>query len=400
MIDIAPVFPLLPAVSGKKVSAAFDGGRITSDGGVLLLASTRARRICARLAALVPDGRDPTRTRHSVADIFLARSLAIAAGYEDADDLDDLRHDPAFKMALGKAPDAQIGLVSQPTMSRWENNADLRCAIRMANAMIDVFCESYDAPPTSITLDIDETFDAAHGQQQLSFWNGFYGERGFLPIHVYDTATGRPLACVLRTAKTPSGQELRAQLRRLIRRIRRYWPWTRIVLRGDGHYSRPEVMAWCEARENLDYIFGLPSNSALRKDPIVAGARDVCAVRRAKEQLPVLRGFCETRYAAASWVGVQRRVIARISAANIGPNRFHQNRIFSWPNSIPHSCRRSSTLRNENGKRTYIMTAMRMISGLLWKPLKGSVFFFVSKGFETTLSASTQILLARPRRGF
>jgi len=314
MIDIAPVFPLLPAVSGKKVSAAFDGGRITSDGGVLLLASTRARRICARLAALVPDGRDPTRTRHSVADIFLARSLAIAAGYEDADDLDDLRHDPAFKMALGKAPDAQIGLVSQPTMSRWENNADLRCAIRMANAMIDVFCESYDAPPTSITLDIDETFDAAHGQQQLSFWNGFYGERGFLPIHVYDTATGRPLACVLRTAKTPSGQELRAQLRRLIRRIRRYWPWTRIVLRGDGHYSRPEVMAWCEARENLDYIFGLPSNSALRKDPIVAGARDVCAVRRAKEQLPVLRGFCETRYAAASWDGVQRRVIARIEA--------------------------------------------------------------------------------------
>lgn len=314
MTDIAPVFPSLPAVSGKKVSAAFDGGRITSDGGVLLLASTRARSICARLASLVTDGRDPTRTRHSVADMFFARSLAIAAGYEDADDLDELRHDPAFKMALGKVPGAQIGLVSQPTMSRWENTIDLRCAIRMAFTMIDAFCESYEAPPASITFDIDETFDAAHGEQQLSFWNGFYGERGFLPIHVYDTATGRPVACVLRTAKTPSGKELRAHFRRLIRRIRSHWPRTRILLRGDGHYSRPEVMAWCEAQENLDYIFGLPSNAALRKDPIVAGARDACAVRRAKEQLAVLRSFCETRYAAASWEGVQRRVIARIEA--------------------------------------------------------------------------------------
>jgi len=314
MTDIAPVFPSLPSVSGKKVSAAFDGGRITSDGGVLLLASTRARSICARLAALVTDGRDPTRTRHSVADMYFARSLAIAAGYEDAEDLDDLRHDPAFKMALGKAPDAQIGLVSQPTMSRWENNVDLRCAIKMAFTMIDAFCESYDAPPAAITLDIDETFDAAHGGQQLAFWNGFYGERGFLPIHVYDTATGRPVGCVLRTAKTPSGHELRAQLRRLIRRIRRYWPRTRIVIRGDGHYSRPEVMTWCEAQENLDYIFGLPSNAVLRKDPTIDSARDACAVRRAKKQLPVLRSFCETRYAAASWEGVQRRVIARIEA--------------------------------------------------------------------------------------
>jgi len=314
MTDTAPLFPSLPAICGKKVSAAFDGGRITSDGGVLLLASTQARRICARLAALVPDNRDPARTRHEVADMFQARSLAISAGYEDADDLDDLRHDPAFKMALGKTPDAPIGLVSQPTMSRWENNVDLRCAIKMANAMIDVFCESYEAPPASITLDIDETFDAAHGEQQLAFWNGFYGERGFLPIHVYETETGRPVAFVLRPAKTPSGKELRAHMRRLIRRIRSHWPQTLILLRGDGHYSRPEVMAWCEAQKHLDYLFGLSTNATLRKDPIVAATADACAVRRAKGALPVLRTHCETRYAAASWGGVHRRVIARIEA--------------------------------------------------------------------------------------
>lgn len=314
MTDTAPVFPSLPAVCGKKVGAAFDGGRITSDGGVLLLASTRARGMCERLASLVPDARDPTRTRHDVADMFLARGLAIAAGYEDADDLDDLRHDPAFKMALGKTPGAKIGLVSQPTMSRWENNVDLRCAIRMANAMIDVFCESYEAPPASITLDIDETFDAAHGEQQLAFWNGFHGERGFLPIHVYETETGRPVAFVLRPAKTPSGKELRAHVRRLIQRIRSHWPQTLILLRGDGHYSRPEVMAWCEAQKHLDYLFGLSTNATLRKDPIVAATADACAVRRAKGALPVLRTHCETRYAAASWGGVHRRVIARIEA--------------------------------------------------------------------------------------
>ena len=327
MTDTARVFPSLPAVCGKKVSAAFDGGRITSDGGVLLLASTQGRGICERLATLVPDDRDPTRTRHDVADMFLARSLAIAAGYEDADDLDDLRHDPAFKMALGKAPGAKIGLVSQPTMSLlssfaskrlpgsgWENNVDLRCAIKMANAMIDVFCESYELPPASITLDIDETFDAAHGEQQLAFWNGFYGERGFLPIHVYETETGRPVAFVLRTAKTPSGKELRAHVRRLIRRIRSHWPQTLILLRGDGHYSRPEVMAWCEAQESLDYLFGLPSNTALRNDPVVSRAKDACAVHRAKGALPVLRTHCETRYAAASWDKADRRVIARIEA--------------------------------------------------------------------------------------
>ena len=209
MTDTAPLFPSLPAVPGKKVGAAFDGGRITSDGGVLLLASTRARRMCGRLASLVPDARDPTRIRHDVADMFPARSPAIAAGYEDADDLDDLRHDPAFKTAPGKTPGAKTGPVGQPTMPRWENKVDPRVAIKMANIMIDAFRESCEAAPTSITLDIDETFDATHGEQQLAFWNGFYGERGFLPIHVCEIGTGRAVAFVLRPAKTPSGKELR-----------------------------------------------------------------------------------------------------------------------------------------------------------------------------------------------
>ncbi len=317
MTDPAPLFPSLPALSGKKVSAAFDGGRITSDGGVMVLAEAERRLdVANRLAALIPDRRDPTRTLHPVAEIFRARILAIAAGYEDANDLDALRHDAAFKMALGRTPGAALGLVSQPTMSRWENQPDLRAVIRLTYAMIDLYCDSHARPPKAITLDIDDTFDAAHGEQQLAFWNGFHGERGFSPIHVYEAESQRPVAFVLRPAKTPSGAEARAHVRRLIRRIRHHWPDVRILLRGDGHYARPELMAYCEAT-GIDYLFGLPMNSVLQRDPVIMAAADVCAVVRAEGDLLVHRTHAETTYAAKSWAR-KRRVIARIEATTLG----------------------------------------------------------------------------------
>lgn len=283
---------------------------------MLLAVAERGLGIADRLAALIPDRRDPTRTLHRLADIFRARILTIAAGYEDANDLDALRHDPMFKMALGRTPEAKLGLASQPTMSRWENAGDLRTVIRLTYAMIDIYCDSYAAPPAAITLDIDDTFDAAHGEQQLAFWNGFHGERGFSPIHVYEAETERPVAFVLRPAKTPSGNEARAHVRRLIRRIRRHWPDTRVLLRGDGHYARPELMAWCEAN-GVDYLFGLPMNAILRRNPVIAAAADACAVVRAEGDLPVYRTHAETRYAARSW-GCERRVIARFEATMLG----------------------------------------------------------------------------------
>jgi hypothetical protein len=170
MTDPAPLSLSFPAIRAKKVTGAFDGGAITSDAGVLLLAQAERRiGIVDRLAALIPDGRDPARVVHSLADILRARVLAIAAGYEDADDLDALRHDPAFMMALGKAPGEAVGLASQPTCSRWENAPDTRAVIRMGREMVDIYCDSHDTPPGAVMLDIDDTFDAAHGQQRLSF---------------------------------------------------------------------------------------------------------------------------------------------------------------------------------------------------------------------------------------
>lgn len=314
--DSVPVFSF-PAVSGKKVTAAFDGGRLTSDGGVLLLARVeRQIGICDRIAACIADPRDPSRVVHATADILRARVLAIACGYEDADDLDALRDDPGFRLALGKLPGSGPGLASQPTMSRWENAPTTRELARIMGVMIDFYCTSYPVAPAAVTLDIDDTCDVVHGYQQLSFWNGHHGERCFLPIHVYDTATCRPVAMLLRTGKTPSGAEASGHIRRLIRHIRRHWPKTRITLRGDSHYGRPEVMDWCEAK-GIDYIFGLATNAALRADPVIITAADACATKRATEQYAVLRHYAETRYAAKSWKQ-ERRVVTRIEASTLG----------------------------------------------------------------------------------
>jgi len=315
--DSAPRFSF-PAICRKKVSAAFDGGRLTSDGGVLLLAQAeRQLGLAQRLAGCIADPRDQSRVVHDLGDILRARMLAIACGYEDADDLNSLRHDPGFKLALGKLPSGVIGLASQPTMSRWENAPTTHELVRLTGALVDLYCASYPTPPVAVTLDIDETVDVVHGGQQLSFWNGHYGERCFLPIHVYDTATGRPAAMLLRTGKTPSGAEMAGHVRRLIRRIRRHWPDTRITLRGDGHYARPEIMAWCE-KNDIDYVFGLPGNKALQADPVIVSHGDACATDRALRDLGVLRRYAETRYAAKSWGPRQRRVAARIEASSLG----------------------------------------------------------------------------------
>ena len=304
-----------PAVGRKKISAAFDGGRITSDAGVMLLGQAERRLgVASMLAAVVADPRNPLLITHSLDSIFRARILAIACGYEDADDLDRLRKDPAFKLACGRLPDTGDDLCSQPTMSRWENAPSLREIVKLCGILVDLYCASYAKPPQAVTLDIDDTCDVAHGHQQLSLFNAHYDERCFLPIHVYDTATGRPVAIILRPGKTPSGKEVRGHLRRIVRRIRAHWPTTQITIRGDGHYGRREVMDWCEDN-GLDYVFGLSGNKSLAVAVDVAA--DDIRTRRALQRMLVLRGYAQTNYAAKSWRG-ERRVCARIEATELG----------------------------------------------------------------------------------
>jgi hypothetical protein len=281
---------------------------------MLLAGVERKIGIAKTLAALIPDPRFQPMVTHSIEDIVRARVLAIACGYEDGDDLDHLRTDPGFKLACGRLPDSGNDLCSQPTVSRLENAPGLRDVIRMTYALVDIYCASYASPPQAVTLDIDDTCDVVHGNQQLALFHAHYDERCFLPIHVYDTATGRPVTIVLRPGKTPTGHEIRGHLRRLARRIRTHWPATRLTIRGDSHYGRSEVMAWCEAN-GIDYIFGLSGNAVL--DRKVDAVADDVRVRHAEREAPVVRRYTETRYGAKSWK-CERRVAARIEATARG----------------------------------------------------------------------------------
>ena len=204
----------------------------------------------------------PERVRHGVAEILRFRMLMIAAGYEDGNDADSLRHDPIFKLALDRLPD-DAALCSQPTISRLENLPGQRALLRMGRAMVELYCASFRQVPRRIVLDIDDTFDAVHGEQQLRLFNAHYDEYGFQPIVVFD-GEGRPVAAMLRPAKRPSGREARAFLRRLVRAIRGHWPRVEILIRADSHYCAPEVLDFCRA-EGLDFMLGVAPTTTLRR---------------------------------------------------------------------------------------------------------------------------------------
>jgi hypothetical protein len=310
----------LPAVCRKKVSVAFDGGRMSSDGGVLLLRDVERRLgLAERLARCMTDRRDPARIGHEIAEMLRLRMFLIAAGYEDADDCDALRTDPVFKLAVGRLPETGEPLCSQPTMSRLENAPSKIEIARMMGAMVDLFCASYARPPLSITLDIDDTLDRVHGAQQMSLFNAYYDERCFLPIHIYEAASGKPVAAILRPGKTPGGAEVRAIVKHVTRRIRRHWPDVRICWRGDSHYARPEAMDWCE-RNGVGYVFGLAGNEALHAE-VRELADDLCARRAlglsSGTAADKRRTWTAFAYAAKTW-GRERRVVARLEASKLG----------------------------------------------------------------------------------
>src|SRR3954464_754237 len=223
-------------VPDRVIRAAFDGGRLTSDAGVLVLADIERRLgIAERLARCLADPRSPERLHHTLAEMIRFRVLLIAAGYPDANDCDALRSDPAFKMAIGRAPESGENLCSQPTMCRLENLPTITALKRMMAAMVELFCDSFVEVPRRIVLDIDDTEDRVHGRQELALFHAHYGGYCFLPIHVYEATTGKPVAVILRPGKTPDGTEVALVLCHVIRAIRRRWPKVDILVRGDSH---------------------------------------------------------------------------------------------------------------------------------------------------------------------
>jgi len=308
-----PILPGLSPVAGKSIEARFDGDLLSSDGGLLGLRAIEQRLgIASRLAACIDDPRAPGRVVHGLDEIIRFRMLMIAAGYEDGNDADRLRRDPIFKLAMERLPEAG-DLCSQATISRAENLPGPRALLRMGMAMVEHYCSSFRRVPNSIVLDIDDTFDAVHGAQQLCLFNAHHDEYGFQPIVVFD-GNGRMLAAVLRPACRPKGSQIVKWLRRLIDAIRSHWPRTAIMLRGDSHYCTPEVLRFCRARD-LSYIFGVAPTSTLRKHVI---ALEASTTARA-EQTPgeKVRRFKEFNDGAASWDRVER-IIARVEAGPMG----------------------------------------------------------------------------------
>jgi hypothetical protein len=301
-VEPTPSLAGLSPVCGKPIIARFDGGQLSSDGGLLALREVERRLgIADRLAACMEDARAPERVRHGMADILRFRLLMIAAGYEDGNDADSLRHDPVFKLALDHLPDG-AALCSQPTISRLENLPGPRALLRMARAMVGLYCNSFRQVPRRITLDVDDTFDAVHGGQQLRLFNAYYDEYGFQPIVVFD-GEGRPVAAMLRPA------------RRLVREIRSHWPRVEILIRADSHYCAPEVLNLCRA-ERLDFILAAASTTTLRRH-VQALERGTTARYAAASNAGKQRRYTEFYDGAGSWSRVER-IIARVEAGPDG----------------------------------------------------------------------------------
>ena len=252
-------------VSGKKIEADFDGGCTTHDGGLLLLRKAEAHTgVLKRMAAAFPDRRHPSYIDHTCEDLLRQRVFQIACGYEDANDSDDLRCDPGLKAACERAPLTGPDLASQPTLSRLENRVSRSDLYRLARSLLDTFIASYEKPPKKIILDIDDTEDITHGAQQLTLFNAYHKEYCYMPVHLYEGHSGRLITAILRRGRRIKGREAAAILRRVFAAIVKAWPKVQITLRGDSHFSTPEVHEVCE-EYGLSFILGQAPNSTLHE---------------------------------------------------------------------------------------------------------------------------------------
>jgi Transposase DDE domain group 1 len=267
--DLAPqrhLTPLILApVGGKTVARDCDGGRLSSDAGLVLLKDIDEQLGLTRaLAAALSAARDARRIRFTPEDLRKQRIFHIAAGYEDANDANTLRHDPLFKLLLDRLPETGAPLASQPTLSRFENRVSRTELYRMALVLMDQCIASYDSPPEVIVLDVDDTEDRAHGEQEPIRYDGYDGGYCCMPCHRYAGLSGRLITTILK-AKRFSGAQMLAVLKRVVKRLRHAWPDTWVILRGDSHFAYPEVMAWMEAQPQLSSVIGLTSNAVLQK---------------------------------------------------------------------------------------------------------------------------------------
>lgn len=249
--------------SHRRLRANFSGGQITSDAGLLALRQfDHGEGLTASLVLALTDPRCPAKVKHSLLALLRQRLYQIVAGYEDADDADRCRHDPTFQL-LSDQPLGQA-LASQPTFSRWENTFSIRDLVRLNRLLLEWFVRGAGDQVRErgeIVLDIDSTPDPTHGQQELSFYNGAYGEPIYHPLLVFERHTGCLLAARLRPGQVASSVGSLAMVRRLVRFLRHHFPSVRIRLCADAAFPSPRLYRFCE-QQGVGYAIGVPRNCA------------------------------------------------------------------------------------------------------------------------------------------
>ena len=299
------------------LEAAFDGGRITSDGGLVWLAEADSELgLCEAISEHVPEWRK-RRGRHSLESLVRQRVFQIACGYEDQDDADFLREDPLLKLSCGSLPESGADLASQPTLSRLENAPTRRSCHRIAEALFELYLSerASGGAPRKVLLDLDSTADPTHGDQEGSYYHGYYREHIYHPLLVFDGQSGHLICALLRAGNTHASNSSVAILKRIVSRLRGRWPEAEIEIRADAGFAVPALYDYCEA-EGITYTVGLISNARLEgmAEDLLAKAKESHQETAEKARL-----FSEGPYGAASWEK-RRRVVYKAEAMEKGTN--------------------------------------------------------------------------------
>ena len=303
------LFPF-PAVKKRQVTASFAGGDVTSDGGLPLLRQLDRRLgLTKAIAQAVPDPRDPALIEHSQHSLLRQRIYGLCHGYEDLNDHDTLRHDPAWQTAVEQIKP----LASSPTLCRVENRTDRAAAWALHGILVDQFIASFRTPPTELLLDFDATDDRVHGRQEGAHFHGYYGDYCFLPLYVF--CGEQLLVAYLRPGNSGAARHAWAVLKLLVQRLREAWPQVKIIFRGDSGFCRWRLLRWCE-NHHVHYLVGLAQNPRLlaAAQPLMTAAEQAFQTTQEKQ-----RHFGEVQYAAATW-DQERRVIVKAEHTAQGSN--------------------------------------------------------------------------------
>ena len=309
---------VLFSIGKKRVTTVFDGGNLTSDSGVLFLNRIDERLgLSRRMAEVLSDRRQEGKIQHCLRDLFRQRLFQIGLGYEDANDANTLRFDPAFQAALDRVPGPGEALASQPTLSRLEENIHRRDLMALGELLLDLFLERLKKKGRKarrrLILDFDSTDDPTHGAQQLTMFHGYYDQWQYLPLLVF--CGGWPIAAVLRPGNAHDSWGAVAILRRIVERIWDRFPRTTILLRADAGFASPTFYEFCEAA-GIAYLIGQITNSRLirRGRPWMKKAKKMF-----EETGEKAKAFGSFRHRAGSWEKA-RRIIAKAEVLPLGEN--------------------------------------------------------------------------------